>query len=97
LVRRLSGRRVCIGCGLPLHVDTMPAGAEACEACGGRIVQRGDDRPDAVRNRLRVYEEQTAPLISYYRERGLLVEVDGAGAVKEVFGRVVDALSDDQD
>ena len=97
LVRRLSGRRVCVGCGQPFHVDTMPAGAEVCEACGGRIVQRSDDRPDAVRNRLRVYEKQTAPLINYYRERGLLVEVDGAGPVEQVFRRAVDALSDDKD
>lgn len=96
LVKRLSGRRVCRGCGRPFHADTMPDGIKECNACGGEIVQRADDRPEAVRNRLRVYREQTSPLIEYYRERGLLREIEATGAIDEVFERVVVALTDDK-
>jgi adenylate kinase len=97
LARRLSGRRICVGCSRPTHVDAMAQPEATCEACGGKLVQRPDDRPEAVRNRLRVYEEQTASLIDYYRNRGLLTEVDAAGTVEQVFQRVVDALTDDKD
>jgi adenylate kinase len=96
LVRRLSGRRVCSGCGAPYHVETLPAGQTACPACGGQIVQRADDNPESVRNRLRVYSVQTEPLIGYYRERGLLVEIDALGQIDQVFERVVDALGHDK-
>jgi adenylate kinase len=63
--------------------------------CGGEVVQRSDDEPAAVRNRLRVYREQTAPLIEYYRRRDLLVGVDGAGSVEEIFSRITRALGHD--
>ncbi|MBI2842778.1 MAG: adenylate kinase [Armatimonadetes bacterium] len=92
LVRRLSGRRVCVGCGAPSHIDAMPNNEDACRACGGEMTQRSDDRPEAVRNRLRVYEEQTAPLIDYYRKHGLLTEIDAVGPVEQVFQRIVDNL-----
>lgn len=93
LVERLSGRRVCSGCGKPFQVDSMPDGLEKCDACGGQIVQRADDNAEAVRNRLKVYEAQTSPLIEYYRKRGLLAEVDATGPIDQVFGRLVSALS----
>lgn len=96
LVKRLSGRRVCSGCGKPFHVDTMPEGMQQCEACGGEIVQRVDDQADAVRNRLRVYENQTALLIGYYRDRGILAEVDATGPIEQVFDRVVEILTNDK-
>lgn len=93
LVKRLSGRRVCSGCGAPYMVDKMPEGMEKCEACGGQIVQRADDNPESVRNRLKVYENQTSPLIEYYREKGILREVDATGPIDEVFDRLVNALT----
>lgn len=92
LVRRLSGRRVCVGCSRPYHLDKLPSEQAACQACGGRLVQRPDDRPEAVRNRLRVYREQTAPLVDYYRKRGLLIPIDATGTVEQVYERVEDAL-----
>ena len=95
LVRRLSGRRVCAGCSRPFHIDSIKGNAAECEACGGELVQRADDKPDSVRNRLHVYEAQTSPLIGYYRERELLAEIDATGSVEQVFGRVIGALADD--
>jgi adenylate kinase len=97
LVKRLSGRRVCSGCGTPFHVDTMPRGMEVCESCGGQIVQRADDNPESVRNRLSVYGAQTTPLIDYYRNRSILAEVNATGPIGEVFQRVVEALTDGKD
>ena len=83
IVRRLSGRRVCPGCG------RVYAGALAkCEADGHELAQRSDDQPDVVRERLKVYEAQTAPLIGYYAQRGLVREVDGLGEVGEIAGRI---------
>lgn len=85
LVRRLSGRRICRNCQTPYHVDfSPPEQAGICENCGGELYQRDDDQPATVRNRLKVYFEQTAPLIDYYREAGLLHEIDGQGDIKTV-------------
>lgn len=91
LVTRLSGRRVCSGCGKPFHVATM-GDIKICDACGGEIVQRADDNAEAVRNRLQVYAKQTSPLIEYYRAKGLLREIDATGAIEDVFARVTNAL-----
>lgn len=97
LVRRLSGRRICSECSKPSMVDPMGQGIEAkCKACGGELIQRADDKPEAVRNRLKVYEKSTAPLIEYYRNRGVLVEINASGSVEQVFQRVVDALGNDK-
>ncbi len=96
LVRRLSSRRVCVDCSKPAMVGSENGDSEElCKACGGRLVQRSDDQPDAVRNRLRVYSTQTAPLIDYYRKQGLLLDVDAMGTVEQVFDRVVSALDND--
>lgn len=85
LVRRLSGRRICRDCQTPYHVDFSPPEQEGiCENCGGELYQRDDDQPATVRNRLKVYFEQTAPLIEYYREAGLLREIDGQGDIATV-------------
>ena len=91
LVRRLSGRRVCPHCGAIYQVDTMPPREpDMCDRCGGKLIQRSDDAPDAVRNRLQVYRAQTAPVLADYGERGLLRSVDGtqgsAAVVEEVWG-----------
>ncbi len=96
LVRRLSSRRVCAKCSKPAIVESGNAEQGAtCEACGGELIQRSDDQPDAIRNRLQVYAAQTQPLVDYYRERGLLKGIDAVGSVEDVFARIVKALSDD--
>ncbi|MFB6353941.1 MAG: adenylate kinase [Halobacteriales archaeon] len=78
LVERLTGRRVCAECGRNYHVEFDPPETPGvCDACGGELVQRDDDTEDVVRERLRVYEENTAPVVDYYDEQGQLVRVDG--------------------
>jgi len=94
LIRRLSGRRVCPECGAIYQVDTMPPRQPGvCDRCGGKLVQRSDDEPQAVRNRLEVYREQTAPVLAYYRERGLLRSVDGTRGSQAVCDEVAGALA----
>ena len=95
IVERLSGRRTCKGCGALYHVVfDPPKAAGTCNRCGGELFQRDDDREETVTNRLKVYDNQTAPLVSYYRERGLLREIDGVGEVADIGKRVVRALGD---
>ncbi len=86
LVRRLTGRRVCPDCDATYHVEFAPPAEDGiCDDCGADLVQRDDDTDDTVRERLRVYEENTAPVVEHYREAGQLVEVDGDGTPDEVF------------
>jgi len=86
LVGRLTGRRVCDDCGANYHVEfSPPEEAGVCDDCGGDLIQRDDDTEDTVRERLRVYEENTAPVVEHYRDEGVLVEVDGEGTPDEVF------------
>ena len=93
IVERLSGRRTCKGCGALYHVVfDPPKVAGICNRCGGKLYQRDDDRAETVMNRLKVYDNQTAPLVNYYRERGLLREIDGVGEVEDIGKRVVRAL-----
>ncbi len=77
LVGRLAGRRTCSNCGAIWHVEHRPTEQDGvCDRCGGELVQRSDDRPEAVGKRLEVYKSQTAPLLAYYRERNILREID---------------------
>lgn len=93
VMRRLSGRRVCADCGANYHLEErLPREEGRCDQCGGRVVQRDDDTPAAIARRLALYAEATAPLVDFYRERGLLVEVDGLGTPIEVFDRLVKAV-----
>lgn len=93
LVRRLSARWTCPGCGEPYHIESKkPEKPGLCDMCGATLVQREDDQPEAVRRRLEVYQEKTEPVLRYYEERGLLKCIDGKGAVREVFARLVDAI-----
>ncbi|ESS05418.1 MAG: adenylate kinase [uncultured archaeon A07HB70] len=86
LVRRLTGRRICPDCDATYHVEfAPPAEAGSCDDCGAELTQRDDDTEDTVRERLRVYEENTAPVVDHYRETGKLTEVDGDGTPDEVF------------
>jgi adenylate kinase len=85
LVRRLTGRLVCRGCGATFHKVSNPPPADgACGECGGELYEREDDRPEAVGKRLEVYFSETAPLIDYYLEAGILREVDGEQSIDEV-------------
>ena len=94
VVRRLSGRRSCPKCQAVYHVDFAPPGQDGlCDRCQTAVVQRSDDRPETVEARLGVYEDQTAPLIEYYRKRGLLSELDGSGSIEDVQQRLQGILS----
>ena len=90
LVRRLSGRRVCMRCSGTYHIDALTG--NTCPKCGNELTQRADDAPETVLNRLSVYHKQTAPLIEYYRGKGLLREVDGAQPLETVFAAIMSAL-----
>ncbi len=93
LIERLTGRRTCKSCGRGYHVRFDPPAEEGrCDVCGGELVQRDDDREETIRKRLDVYDEQTAPLINYYREAGLLIEVDGMQPIGEVNETLLTAL-----
>jgi len=94
IVRRLSGRRSCQKCQATFHTDFAPPKVnEVCDRCGESLVQRSDDRRDAIEMRLKVYDEQTAPLVQYYQERGLLLPVDGSGTVNVVFQHLSQELA----
>ncbi|MGD8867940.1 MAG: adenylate kinase [Gemmatimonadales bacterium] len=94
LVQRLSGRRVCSVCGAVYNVHTDPSAAGgSCEACGGQLEIRDDDKEETVRRRLRVYRESTEPLLDWYREHPApLLEVEAVGSVDEVYERLVSAV-----
>jgi len=86
---RIAGRRVCEKCGTTYHVSAPPKSDWRCDVCGGRVVQRDDDTEDAVMRRLELYEEETVPIIDFYRNLGKLVVVDGTGDGDDVFARLV--------
>lgn len=93
VVRRISGRRVAPGSGRVYHVEFAPPRVEGrCDESGEELVQRADDRPEAVEERLRIYHAQTSPVIAYYEAKGLLRRVDGLGTEEEVFERLVRAI-----
>jgi adenylate kinase len=94
LVERAVGRRTCPKCSAVYHIKFNPPMNEGiCEKCGAKLIQRDDDKEDTVRNRLRVYQEQTAPLIEYYRKKGKLVDIDGSGGIDAVYSQMVKAIS----
>ncbi|HZN55399.1 MAG TPA: adenylate kinase [Candidatus Polarisedimenticolaceae bacterium] len=93
IVRRLSGRRTCPSCGSVYHLDSKPPKAAGiCDACGATLVQRPDDTEAVIRERLRIYEEQTVPVANAYRERGILAVVDGTGDLDAVAERLTAGL-----
>ena len=94
IVRRLSGRRSCQKCQATFHVDfAVPKVSGVCDRCGEPLVQRSDDRRDAIEMRLKVYDEQTAPLVRYYQERGLLFQLEASGTVDAVFQHLSQELA----
>jgi adenylate kinase len=92
VVRRLSGRRTCAQCGRISHVLFDEKQDDKCDHCGGQLFQRDDDQEETVRHRLEVYQEQTAPLVSFYADEGILVGLDATGPVDEVTERALAAL-----
>ena len=92
VLERLANRRVCVDCGANYSVQQPPRYSWVCDNCGGDVVQRADDTPAAIRKRLDLYETQTAPLIAYYKDRGLLETVDGMGTADDVTARLIRAI-----
>lgn len=93
IIRRMSGRRACLGCGATYHIEHIPPKTEGiCDTCGKELVLRDDDKPETVKKRLDVYHEQTQPLIDYYTKKDVLAEVDGTKDMEEVFQDIVKVL-----
>jgi adenylate kinase len=94
-LKRIAGRRTCANCQTPYNVFFNPPKVDVvCDVCGGPLAQRTDEDEDTVRRRLEVYRENTAPLLKFYSDRGLLREIDAEGPESEVTGRVLTALAD---
>jgi len=97
VVRRLSARRVCPKCGALYNLLTQPPKEdERCDRCGAELIQRDDDKPEIISRRFQVYMRDSAPLVDYYREKGILVRVDAARPPEEVYSAVVSAIRDDR-
>ena len=95
IVNRMSGRRACVGCGATYHIVHAPTKVEnICDTCGGELILRDDDKPETVLKRLGVYHEQTQPLIQYYTDKDILVEVDGTVDLEDVFKAIVNILGE---
>lgn len=94
VLERLAARRVCVDCGANYSVDKPPKYGWVCDNCGGDVIQRADDTPEAIQKRLDLYERETAPLIAWYADRKLLVEVDGLGPPDEVTARLIAAIDE---
>lgn len=93
VIRRLSGRRTCRGCGKIWHVEfDAPSVEGLCDRCGGELFQRDDDKAETIAERLREYGLKTAPLVDYYGAQGKLVGIDATGPVEDVTVRAIDAL-----
>ena len=93
ITARMSGRRVCEGCGNSYHIEYKPTKVEGiCDACGAKVVQRVDDKPETVLSRLKTYHEKTAPLKDYYAAKGKLVTVEGQDAIEETSKRTLAAV-----
>lgn len=93
IVDRMTGRRGCPKCGQMFHVKYNPPKQDGvCDACGEALIQRKDDNEETVVNRLKVYHETTAPVINYYADKGILLEVNGVGDIDEIFNAVVSKL-----
>ena len=88
IIKRLSGRRTCRGCG-----KVFPGQLDKCDACGGEVYQRDDDKEDVIARRLEVYAEQTAPIIAFYRHEGLLITIPAVGKVDEITAGAIRALA----
>ena len=94
LIKRVIGRRICKTCGATYHIDNNPPKVKGiCDLDGGELYQRVDDTLETVSTRIQVYFEQTQPLIDYYREQGLLIDIDGTRPIEEVFNTIVNSIN----
>lgn len=95
VIKRLSSRRVCENCQTPYNLlSNPPQRDELCDRCGGKLIQRDDDKPEVIRKRLETYEEETKPLIDFYEERNLLRVIPSSAPIEEVYDRVKEALKE---
>ena len=95
IVTRMGGRRACVGCGATYHIVFNPTKKEGiCDTCGEALILRDDDKPETVQKRLDVYHAQTQPLIDYYKNAGILKEVDGTMDMEDVFKAIVQILGE---
>jgi adenylate kinase len=95
IIERMSGRRACVGCGATYHVVYNPTKVEGkCDTCGAELILRDDDKPETVKNRLKVYHDQTQPLIDYYKGKNILKEVDGTVDMNDVFAAITEILGE---
>ncbi len=95
IVSRMSGRRACVACGATYHLVYIPTKVEGiCDVCGEKLILRDDDQPETVKKRLNIYHDQTQPLIDYYTEQGILLEVDGTVDMEEVFAQITKGLGE---
>ena len=93
ILKRLTGRRTCRNCGAMYHVIYNPPKEEGvCDKCGGELYQRDDDKEETIKNRLKVYREQTEPLIEYYKAKGVLVDIDGTKDINGIFEEILKVL-----
>lgn len=93
LIKRISGRRVCNGCGESYHVFfNKPKNEGVCDKCGAGLIHRKDDHEDTVRNRLKVYHNETHPLLDYYLKQGIVLNVDGTGDINDILARITAGL-----
>lgn len=93
IINRMGGRRACVTCGATYHLVHIPPKTEGiCDKCGSELILRDDDKPETVQNRLKVYHEQTQPLIDFYSAKGVLKEVDGTQDMNAVFEDIVKIL-----
>lgn len=93
IIRRMGGRRACLSCGATYHIEHVPPKKEGiCDVCGQELVLRDDDKPETVKNRLQVYQEQTQPLIDFYTKKGVLRTVDGTQDMQDVFSAIKEIL-----
>lgn len=90
IIQRLSGRRVCPKCGESFHVSFKKD--NICDKCGGTLIIRDDDRVEVIENRLKVFDEQTKPIIEFFRGKGLVADIDGMESVENVFGSICEAV-----
>ncbi|RTZ91118.1 MAG: adenylate kinase [Deltaproteobacteria bacterium] len=95
IIKRLTGRRTCPNCGAGYHILFDPPKEDGiCDKCGGKLIQRDDDKEETIRARLKVYRQQTEPLIKYYEEKQLIRNIPGEGNMDEIFGEILRALGE---
>lgn len=93
IIQRLSGRRTCKKCNTIFHLTNIPSKIEGiCDKCGGELFQRKDDKPKAIKKRLEVYQEQTAPLIDYYKNKGILADINTEQPITKIVADTMDEI-----